>query len=90
MIACDKQEAAIKIVGLENQLGVLRKRMKKQLVYGSVVVVGAFGLGMVMEGLHYNPKKTKHFEGFMEWVVYAVGKSEVARDYRRQHRPLTL
>ncbi|KAL4554826.1 hypothetical protein LXL04_037432 [Taraxacum kok-saghyz] len=45
MHECDKEEAARKIEGLESQVVVLRKKMKRQLIYGTVVIVGAFGMG---------------------------------------------
>ncbi|KAL4568689.1 hypothetical protein LXL04_024304 [Taraxacum kok-saghyz] len=51
MHECDKEEAAMKILGLENQLDVLRKKMKRQLIYGTIVVVGTFGLGLAMHGV---------------------------------------
>ena len=45
---CDKEEAGRKIEGLENEVVVLRKKMKRQPIYGTVVIVGAFGMGLAM------------------------------------------
>ena len=51
MHECDKHEAATKIEGLETHVAVLRKKMKRQVIYGTVVIVGAFGMRLAMQGI---------------------------------------